>query len=127
MTYLARLLLFSVCFSLSASLSYPQAQTPVVGPPGTITSRSIEGTVLSKAGAPIPEAIVLLTDTKTLQVRSFIAQNDGKFHFYGLSTDINYIVRAESNGMTSPRKTVSVFDSKKVVKLNLKLNKKIKS
>jgi hypothetical protein len=109
-----------------ASLSYPQASTPVVAQPGAITTRSIEGTVLTRAGSPAPGAVILLKDTKTLQVRSFIAQTDGKYHFYGLSTDINYQLRAESNGMTSPSKTVSVFDSHKIVKLNLKLKKKIK-
>lgn len=110
-----------------ASAAYPQAQTPVVGQPGSATTRSIEGTVFTGTGSPLPGAIVLLKDMKTLQVRSFIAQNDGKYHFYGLSTDINYELRAESNGLTSARKTVSVFDSHKVVTLNLKLNKKIKS
>ena len=122
MTYLSRLL-FLILF---ASLIYPQAQTPVVGQPGTVTTRSIEGTVLNSGGGPVPGAIVLLKDTKTLQVRSFIAQPDGKYHFYGLSPDINYEVRAESNGLTSTRKTVSVFESKKIIKLNLKLKKKIK-
>lgn len=120
--YLAHVLLFSTF----ASLGYSQAQPPVVGQPGAITTRSIEGTVISKAGGPVPGAIVLIKDTKTLQVRSFIAQNDGKYHFYGLSTDINYELRAESNGMTSSRKTVSVFDSHKIVKRNLKLTKKVK-
>ncbi len=122
MRYLSLILLL-VAF---ASLSYAQASTPVVGQPGTVTTRSIEGTVLNRAGSPVAGAVILLKDTKTLQVRSFIAQNDGKYHFYGLSTDINYQLRAESNGMTSSTKTVSVFDSHKVVKLNLKLKKKIK-
>jgi hypothetical protein len=121
-TSLARLLLFG----LVATLCYPQAQTPVVGAPGTVTTRSIEGTVLSNAGVPVANAVVLLKDTKTLQVRSFIAQPDGKYHFYGLSPEINYEVRAQANGMTSPRKTISVFDSHKVVKLNLKLKNKVK-
>ena len=113
--------------SVFTSPSYPQAQTPVVGQPGAITTRSIEGTILGAGSTPVPGAIVLLKDTKTLQVRSFIAQNDGKYHFYGLSADINYELRAEANGLTSPRKTVSVFDSHKIVKLNLKLKKKFKS
>jgi hypothetical protein len=120
--YLATVLLLSAF----APVSYSQAQDPVVGQPGTITTRSIEGAVLSRTRAPVPGAIVLLKDTKTLQVRSFIAQNDGTYHFYGLSTDINYELRAESNGLTSPRKIVSVFDNHKIVKLNLKLKKKIK-
>lgn len=114
-------------FTAFACAGLPQAIDPVVGPPGTTLTRSIEGTILSKAGAPVPGAIVLLKDTKTLQVRSFIAQNDGKYHFYGLSTDINYELRAESNGMTSPRKMVSVFDSHKIVTLNLKLKDKRKA
>jgi hypothetical protein len=106
----------------------PQAQPAVIGQPGTeMTTRSIQGTVLDVHGLPVPGAVVLLKDTKTLQVRSYIAQNDGKYRFFGLSGDINYELRAEANGMTSPEKMVSVFDSRKVVKLNLKLKKKIKA
>ena len=74
----------------------------------------------------MPGAIVLLKDTKTLQVRSYIAQQDGKYHFYGLSTDVNYQLRAEHNGTTSKIKTVSVFDSHRNVHLDLKLIKKMK-
>lgn len=81
---------------------------------------------MDKAGAPVAGAIVLLKDTKTLQVRSFIAQQDGKYHFYGLSPDINYQVRAESRDMTSPMKQISVFDSHSKIVVNLKLKKKKK-
>jgi hypothetical protein len=103
-----------------------QIQAPVVGQ-NAGTTRSIQGLVVNPSGTPIPGAIVLLKDTKTLQVRSYIAQSDGRYHFYGLSTDINYQLRAEANGMTSKTKTVSVFDSHKVVKLDLKVTKKLKS
>ena len=101
-----------------------QMQPPVAPPRGSESvTRSIEGLVLTKEAAPVPGATVLLKDTKTLQVRSYIAQPDGRYHFFGLSTDINYELRAQSNGMTSPVKTVSVFDSHKIVKLDLKLTK----
>jgi len=103
-----------------------QALPPVVGQ-NAGTTRSIEGSVLSKNGQAVPGAVVLLKDTKTLQIRSYIAQSDGSYHFFGLSTDINYQVRAESNGLTSKTKMVSVFDSHKVVTLNLKLVKKAKT
>lgn len=109
----------------AASAAFPQAQAPVVGH-NTGTTRSIEGRVLNQGGGTVPGARVLLKDTKTLQVRSYIAQSDGRYHFYGLSTDVNYQVRAEANGLTSKTKTVSVFDSHKVVKLDLKLKKKLK-
>lgn len=104
-----------------------QREAPVVGQSGTPRMRSIEGTVLSSTGAPVPGAIVLLKNAKTLQVRSFIAQQDGHYRFYGLSTDTNWELRAQSNGMTSKAKTVSVFDSHTRVRLNLKLDKKIKT
>ncbi len=95
-----------------------QGQTSV-----TPRIRSIEGTVLDKAGAPVPGAVVLLKDLKTLQVRSFIAQKDGKYRFYGLSSDINYQVRAQSHDLTSPTKNISVFDSHSKIVVNLKLKK----
>jgi hypothetical protein len=104
-------------------LCFAQVQAPVTSPGGP-TTRSIVGTVVSDSGAPIPGAHVLLKNGKTLQVRSFIAQQDGKYHFYGLSSDINYEVRAQANGMTSKTKNVSVFDSHKVVRVNLKVNRK---
>jgi hypothetical protein len=109
-----------------ACLGQNQAQAPVAGPAGTPITRSIEGAVLDAHGVAVPNAVVLLKDTKTLQVRSYLAQNDGKYHFYGLSSDINYELRAQANGLTSPIKTVSVFDSHRVVMLNLKLKKKLK-
>jgi hypothetical protein len=70
---------------------------------------------------------VLLKDSKTLQIRSYIAKNDGAYQFYGLSTDVNYQVRAQSGGMTSPDKLISVFDSHKLIKVNLTLKAKKKN
>ena len=74
----------------------------------------------------MPDAVVLLKDTKTLQVRSYLAAKDGAYHFFGLSSDVNYDLRAQAGGFTRPIKTVSVFDSHAVVKLNLKLKKQLK-
>lgn len=118
---------FAVVLTTLATVpTFARQQAPVVGPPGSATSRSIEGTVLAESGGPVPGAVVLIKDAKTLQVRSYIAQKDGKYHFYGLSTDVNYQLRAESNGFTSKTKTVSVFDSHAKVKLDLKLTKRRK-
>lgn len=115
-----------VCFA-----QLPGAETPPVIPsPGKShlppNTRAIEGIVHDANGAPAKNAVVLLKDTKTLQVRSYIAETDGKYHFYGLSTDVNYQVRAENKEMTSPTKLISVFNSHERIKLNLKLKKKKK-
>ena len=103
----------------------PQAETPVPSVQnrnsGSSTTRSIVGKVVDKSGATVPGAAVLLKDLKSLQVRSYIALKDGTYRFYGLSTDIPYEVRAQANGMSSDIKTVSVFDSRKRITVNLKL------
>jgi hypothetical protein len=133
MAVLAACLILSLSASAQVQPSGTQVQPPVTAAPGSHgshgspTSRSIEGLVLTKEGAPVPGAVVLIKDSKTLQVRSYIAQQDGKYHFFGLGTDVNYQLRAQANGLTSKTKTVSVFDSHAKVKLNLKLTKKIKS
>ena len=101
-------------------------QPPVVGQ-NSGTTRSIQGTVLGETGLSLPGAIVLLKDTKTLQVRSYIALTDGSYRFNGLSTDVNYQLRAQANDLTSKVKTVSVFDSHKVVHLDLKVYKELKN
>lgn len=97
----------------------PSVQTPNSGSPNA--TRAILGKVVDSSGAIVPGAIVLLKDMKSLQVRSYIVQKDGAYHFYGLSVDVPYEVRAQSAGLTSDIKTVSVFDSHKQIKVNLKL------
>ncbi len=88
------------------------------------TIRSVQGVVLDTAENPVQGAIVQLKDTKTLQVRSFITQAKGEYHFAGLSTNVDYELRAEYNGASSPTKNLSVFDSRKKANVNLKLDKK---
>ncbi len=110
-------------FSLTAGA---QIQAPVTPPTGASTTRSIEGVVTDGQKQPVSDAVVLLKDTKTLQIRSYLVQKDGRFHFFGLSSDINYEVRAQNANLMSKPKVVSVFDSHKVVTLHLQLTKKKK-
>jgi hypothetical protein len=83
--------------------------------------RSVGGVVSGQNNEPIEGAVVLLTDSKTLQVRSFITLKDGSYHFYGLGPDVNYEVRAEHGKQTSGSKTVSSFNERKNITINLKL------
>ena len=91
-----------------------------------LSSRTIEGSVFDQAGHAVPGAVVLIEDQKTLQVRSYIVQEDGKFRFRGLSADANYELRARFNGAVSGAKNVSVFDSKPTVVVNLIISPKSK-
>jgi hypothetical protein len=91
---------------------------------GDQTSRSVQGVVTSPEDTPVAGAVVQLKNTKTLQIRSFIAKEDGSYYFNGLSPDVDYELRAEFQGMSSSSKTLSSFDTRKAATINLKLNKK---
>jgi hypothetical protein len=86
--------------------------------------RTVQGTVTDTAEKPVDGAIVQLKNTKTLQIRSFVTQEHGAYYFHGLSPNVDYEVRADFHGASSPTKTVSSFDSRKEVAINLKLEKK---
>lgn len=87
------------------------------------TTRSLEGMVTDAAGQPVAKAVVQLKDTKSLQIRSFITESDGRYHFAGLSSNVEYEVKAEHAGASSSKKTLDVFNSQKIVTINLKLSK----
>lgn len=86
-------------------------------------TRTVQGVVSDASGKPVAEAAVQLKDTKSLQIRSSRTANDGSYHFAGLSSDVEYELRAEYQGASSPKKTLSVFNTQKTVTVNLKLSK----
>jgi hypothetical protein len=88
------------------------------------TTRSVQGTVTVADDSPVNGAVVQLKNTKTLQIRSFITKDDGTYHFYDLSPDIDYELKADYQGASSSTKTLSSFDSRRQTTLNLKLNPK---
>ncbi len=90
------------------------------------TSRTVQGTVVDANGKPVAQAAVQLKDSRTLQILSFITKDDGSYHFAGLKTDTEYQVKAEHGEMFADWKRISVFDPRKVVELNLKLDKEKK-
>jgi hypothetical protein len=84
----------------------------------------VQGTVTLADDSLVNGAVVQLKNTKTLQVRSFITKDDGAYHFFDLSPDIDYELKADYQGTSSSTKTLSSFDSRKQSTLNLKLNPK---
>jgi hypothetical protein len=83
--------------------------------------RSVSGVVTDASGSPVIGAVVQLENMKTLQVRSFIAKDKGDYYFHGLSTDVDYQLKAQSNGHESAAKTLSSFDSHPAAIVNLQL------
>jgi hypothetical protein len=92
--------------------------------PGKDKTRDVLGVVTSPEDQPVAGAVVFLKNLKTLMVTSFYTKDDGTYSFHGLSPDIDYELRAEAKGLSSPAKTLSSFDTRKQAAINLKLNKK---
>jgi uncharacterized GH25 family protein len=86
--------------------------------------RTLVGQVVDKGDNPLPNAIVYLKNTKTLAVKTYIAQQDGNYRFHALSPNVDYEVHAELNGKSSDVKTLSSFDSRKEARINLRLDLK---
>jgi len=85
--------------------------------------RSVMGLVMDAQEQPASGAVVQLKDMRTLQVRSFITQGDGQYHFSGLRPDIDYQITAKSGEMTAAPRTLSIFDGRKDAVMNFKLDK----
>jgi len=89
-----------------------------------LSVRSVEGTVSDAQERLVEGAVVHLKNTKTLQIRSFITRRDGTYAFHGLSTNVDYELRAEHQGASSDARMLSVFDSRRKAVVHLRLNKK---
>jgi hypothetical protein len=57
-------------------------------------------------------------------VRSSYTDNTGKYRFSGLDPNVDYEIYAEKEGAKSATRTVSNFESRKDINLNLKIEKK---
>ena len=90
---------------------------------GEPKERTVEGTVIDASGKAVQRAIVQLKNVRTQQIRSFITLEKGEFFFNGLNPDIDYEVRAESEGSSSPTKTLSSYDGREKFIVVLKLTK----
>jgi carboxypeptidase family protein len=87
--------------------------------------RTVRGVVSDKSSEdPIPSGVVFLKNTRTNAVRSYIADEEGNYRFSGLDPNTDYEIHAEKDGAKSATHTVSSFDSKKEIVLNLKIEKR---
>ncbi len=118
----------SICvFLFTAVMAIAQVQFPSGGKKEKEdpTIRTAQGTVRNANEEISAGAVVQIKNLKTLQIRSFITKEDGKYVFNNLARDVDYELRAESKGFASPMKSLSTFDNRKVAILNLKLENKV--
>jgi len=83
------------------------------------TTRLLTGKVLDAADNPLPNAVVYLTNTHTRAVKTYIVGADGVYRFPALQPSVDYEVYAQYNNRKSHTKTVSQFDDRTQVYIDL--------
>ncbi len=83
--------------------------------------RLLSGKVLDQQDNPVVSAIVYLTNTRTHAVKTYIVGQDGTYRFPGLS-NVDYEVYAQFNNHKSDTKSVSQFDDRSQVYIDLKID-----
>jgi len=84
--------------------------------------RLLYGKVLDGQDNPLVNAVVYLTNTRTRTVKTYIVSQDGTYRFPALSSSVDYEVYAQFNGHKSDTKSVSQFDDRSQVYIDLRIS-----
>lgn len=84
--------------------------------------RLLFGKVLDHQDNPLPNAVVYLTNTRTRAVKSYIVGEDGTYRFPALLNAVDYEVYAQYKGHKSDPKSVSQFDDRSQVYIDLRVD-----
>jgi hypothetical protein len=117
------LLLASVAAVAQSGVFLPASATWAMKEKEPLT-RTLTGHVSSQAGTPVADAVVYLTNSQTMAVKTFIVGPDGTYRFPALSPNVDYQVFAEYKNSKSDTKTLSSFDSRANAVINLKVDAK---
>jgi hypothetical protein len=115
----ARVRIFSICLTLLLLACVLPAQDNKQS-----QLRTVHGVISDKSDSPVASAVVFLKNTRSNAVRSYISDDQGNYRFSGLDPNTDYELHAEKDNSQSLTRTVSSFDSKKDVTLNLKIDRK---
>jgi hypothetical protein len=83
--------------------------------------RLLLGKVLDTQDNPVAGAIVYVTNMRTHAVKTYIVSQEGTYRFPGLSS-VDYEVYAQYNGHKSDTKSVSQFDDRSEVYVDLRID-----
>lgn len=82
-------------------------------------ARDVSGTVRDKAGNTLPKAVVELENRMSLEIRSYIADHDGNYHFGDLHPDVEFTLKARYKSHWSKTEVLSKFNEAKHAHIDL--------
>jgi hypothetical protein len=91
-------------------------------PGGKNAGRLVTGKVMDRQDNPVTGAVVYLTNTRTRSVKTYIVAGDGAYRFPSLSSEVDYELYAQAGGRKSDTKSVSQFDNRPQVVINLHID-----
>lgn len=118
MTKLRRICCFMAGIAFLATVATPQDKKHEA------QLRTVRGVVSDKSDTPLNGSVVFLKNMRTNSVRSSYTDDTGSYRFSGLDPNADYELHAEKDNEKSTTRTVSSFDSRKDIVLNLKIDKK---
>ena len=90
--------------------------------PPIVAVRIAEGRVVNDSNQPVDGAVVYLENPTSLDIKSYLSDAKGEYHFSQLASQTDYEVWAEQNGTQSKHKFISQFSSKTHFVFTLKLD-----
>lgn len=84
-------------------------------------TRTVSGTVLDARNNPVPGAIVYLKNVRTRAMRTYIADDHGRFVFHALAANTDYNLHAAFHGKAGSERMISSFDSRRRIHMDLKI------
>ena len=116
------LLITVVALACSLLLALGSSPTAFAQKKDKSNGRLLFGKVLDPQDSPLPDAVVYLTNTRTRTVKTYIVSQEGTYRFPALSYSTDYEVYAQYKGKKSDTKSVSQFDDRSQVYLDLKID-----
>ncbi|MFZ0212469.1 MAG: carboxypeptidase-like regulatory domain-containing protein [Candidatus Acidiferrales bacterium] len=101
------------------ALAVSASATRIQDERGESQLRTVHGSVMDKADNPIPSSIVYLRNMRSNTVRTYIPGSDGLYRFTGLDPNVDFQIHAEFKHHKSARRTISSFDNRRDIEINL--------
>lgn len=109
---------------LAAALAVSASAVRAQDGQGRSQLRTVHGSVLDQNNNPIANGIVYLHNKKTNTVRTYISEANGAYRFSGLDPNVDFEIHAEFKNAKSSRHSISSFDDRRDIEINLVISSK---